>query len=371
MTGTLTDDEKLARLRLIRTENVGPITFNRLIDRYDNAVRALAALPDLAKRGGRMEGLKPCDKDIAEREMAQAAKIKARMIFKGETLYPALLAEVEDAPPVITVLGDPAMIAKPALGVVGARNASLAGRKIAESFSSKVAQGGYVIISGLARGIDSAAHQVSLKTGTVAVVAGGIDVVYPPENKKLYDEIAAQGAIVAESPFGAEPMARHFPRRNRIISGLSHGVLVVEAAEKSGSLITARMALEQNREVFAVPGSPLDPRAGGTNRLLRDGNAHVTTSAEDILQVLQSLKLQPLQESAAEWEGAPASIDAAQEPDDALREKVLETLSPAPVSVDEVIRALQAPAGYILTIILELELAGKIERHPGNKVNLI
>lgn len=368
----LPDREKLSWLRLIRTENVGPITFNRLIERFGSAEKALNALPDLAKRGGKLEGLKACPAADAEKEIERVQKAGARLIAKAEADYPPWLAEVEDAPPVITVLGHAALLKKPSLGVVGARNASLTGRKIAEDFAAKTGQAGYVIVSGLARGIDSAAHKASIATGTVAVVAGGIDVVYPPENEALYRQIAEQGAIVAESPFSTEPLARHFPRRNRIISGLSLGVLVVEAAAKSGSLITARMALEQNREVFAVPGSPLDPRAEGTNSLIRDG-AHLATTAQDIIQVLRSLRLQPLGEPKAKgWTGGGDLFSAPlPEPGQQLRHRILESLSPTPVQMDELIRAVEAPAGEVLTIILELELAGRIERQPGNRVNLI
>jgi DNA processing protein len=368
----LSDREKLAWLRLIRTENVGPITFNRLLDRFGTAEKALNALPDLAKRGGRMEALKAYPAAEAEKEMALALKFGARLVAKAEPDYPSWLAEIEDAPPLITVLGHAALLRKPALGVVGARNASLTGRKLAEDFSAKVGQAGYVIVSGLARGIDSAAHKATLATGTVAVVAGGINIVYPPENEALCRQIAEQGAIVAESPFGTEPLARHFPRRNRIISGLSLGVLVVEAAAKSGSLITARMALEQNREVFAVPGSPLDPRAEGTNSLIRDG-AHMATAAQDIIDVLKSLRLQPLGEPKAKgWTGGGDLFSPPlPEPGQQLRHRILESLSPTPVHMDELIRAVEAPAGEVLTIILELELAGRIERQAGNRVNLI
>lgn len=370
MSAALTPAERLARLRLIRTENVGPITYYRLMQRFGSAERALQALPDLARRGGSKKDLTPYPQSAAEDEMARADKYGAKIIIHGEDLYPALLAETEDAPPVLTVMGDPALLSRPALGVVGARNASLSGRKIAESFSARVGQGGFAIISGLARGIDSAAHTASLQTGTIAVVAGGIDVIYPRENEGLYRELAARGAIVAESPFGTEPLARHFPRRNRIISGLSLGVLVVEAALQSGSLITARMALEQNREVFAVPGSPLDPRAGGTNSLLKDG-AHVTTSAEDILQVLGRLRLRPLRETPVDFDAQSSDSPMHADIPGGLRDKILEILSPAPISIDEIIRDLQAPVGFILTILLELELAGRIERQAGNKVNLI
>ncbi|MDY0009747.1 MAG: DNA-processing protein DprA [Bdellovibrionales bacterium] len=365
--------ERTARLRLIRSENVGPITYNRLMQRFGTAERALKALPELARRGGGKKEISIFAQSAAEDEIARIEKFGAKLIVSGDAEYPALLGEAEDAPPVLTVLGNPALLSRPALGVVGARNASLAGRKIAEGFSAKVGAAGYTIVSGLARGIDSAAHAASLQSGTVAVVAGGIDVIYPRENEALYRAIAAQGAIVAESPFGTEPLARHFPRRNRIISGLSLGVLIVEAAHKSGSLITARMAIEQNREVFAVPGSPLDPRAGGTNSLLKDG-AHVTTSAEDILQVLGSLRVKPLREPPQRgYDGGDDTDDSPlhAEIPDSLRIKILENLSPAPVSIDDLIREVNAPVGYILTILLELELAGRIERQAGNKVNLI
>lgn len=360
--------EKLAALRLIRSENVGPITYNRLLERFGTATRALDALPDLAARGGKT-AFKPYPLADAQREMENIESCGAQLILRGGADYPPLLAEVEDAPPVLTILGHARLLSKQCLGIVGARNASLSGRKIAEGFSAQIAQAGYVIASGLARGIDTAAHTASLDHGTVAVVAGGINVVYPPENKKLHDDIAARGCIVAESPFGTEPLARHFPRRNRIISGLSLGVLVIEAAAKSGSLITARMALEQNREVFAVPGSPLDPRAEGTNALIKDG-AHLAASASDIIDVLKSLRGLSLRDGAAKpWQGG---ADAPLPPDDpALRDKILENLSFTPVHLDELIRAVQAPIPQILTIVLELELAGRVERQRGNRVNLI
>ncbi len=366
----MTPQEKLAWLRLSRTDNVGPITFYKLLERFGTAENALKALPDLAQRGGRMAGLKAFDKGLAEKEIAAVEKYGAKLIARDEPEYPKLLAQIEDAPPLITVLGHAALLSKPALGVVGARNASLTGRRIAEDFSRKVSQAGYVITSGLARGIDTAAHAASLQGGTVAVVAGGIDVIYPPENEKLYRQIAEQGAVVAESPFSTEPLARHFPRRNRIISGLSLGVLIVEAAMKSGSLITARMALEHNREVFAVPGSPLDPRAEGTNQLIADG-AHMARSADDILQELRSLRQRPMNDPAAPpWRGGGSTLPL-KEPDESLRNRILEMLNAVPTQIDEIIRASGAGAGDVLTVILELELAGRIERQPGNKVNLI
>jgi len=362
--------EKLAWLRLIRTDNIGPITFSRLLERFGSAENALKAIPDIAKRGGKMEGLKAYPADLAEKELAQIEKFGARLIARSEPDYPALLAQLEDAPPLITVMGHAALLSKPSLGVVGARNASLSGRKIAEDFSRKTGVAGFVIASGLARGIDTAAHTASLDTGTVAVIAGGIDVIYPPENKKLYQEIAERGAIVAESPFATEPLAKHFPRRNRLISGLSLGTLVVEAALKSGSLITARMALEQNREVFAVPGSPLDPRAEGTNKLIQEG-AHMALTADDIISELNSLRLTQVKEAPhGSWKNG-TGIDLPAETDNALRIRLLEILSPTPMQIDEVIRDSGAAAGEVLAVILELELAGRVERQPGNKVSLI
>ncbi len=365
--------EKLARLRLFRTENVGPITFYKLLDRFGSAETALAVLPELSKRGGRAAPLKPPATDIIAKELDNIDKIGAKLIVTGEAEYPPLLAEIEDAPPALTIKGHAHLLAKPALGVVGARNASTNGRKIASDFSRKIGQTGTMIVSGLARGIDTAAHLAALETGTVAVVAGGIDVIYPKENENLYHEICERGAIVAESPFGTEPLARHFPKRNRIISGLSLGVLIVEAALKSGSLITARMALEQNREVMAVPGSPLDPRAEGCNKLIKDG-AHVATSAEDIIHVLRGLHLHPFSDKAGDkWQGQPPlplpPVDAADYK--TLRLRLLESLSPVPTPIDDIIRDLEAAPGDILTIILELEMAGRLERQSGNKVNLI
>ncbi len=370
----LTAHEKLSWLRLIRTDNIGPITGYKLLERFGSAEAALKAIPDLAKRGGRMEGLKAFSADLAEKELAQVEKYGAKLIARGEPDYPELLAQLEEMRRrCFAVFGHTTLLSKPSLGVVGARNASLSGRKIAEDFSRKVGAASFVIVSGLARGIDTSAHTASLDTGTVAVIAGGIDVIYPRENDKLYQQIAERGAIIAESPFGTEPLAKHFPRRNRLISGLSLGTLVVEAAMKSGSLITARTALEQNREVFAVPGSPLDPRAEGTNKLIQDG-AHLALNADDIIRELKSLRLNAVNDPAdSMWKGAPTlfSQNAVKAADEALRIRLLEILSPTPVQIDEVIRAAGAPVGDVLTVILELELSGRIERQPGNKVNLI
>ncbi|HEX9702366.1 MAG TPA: DNA-processing protein DprA, partial [Rhodospirillales bacterium] len=279
---TLSDAEKLAWLRLIRTDNVGPITFRRLLERFGSAARALDALPDLARRGGRAQGLKPRAKAEAEAEIEAVRACGARLLAWGEPDYPPLLAHVEDAPPLLSVLGHAGLLNKKAIAVVGARNASINGCRFAERLARDCGQGGLLVVSGMARGIDAAAHKGGLATGTLAVLGGGIDVIYPKENADLYRRIVGEGVLVSEVAPGTQPQARHFPRRNRLISGVSRGVVVVEASPRSGSLITARMALEQGRDVFAVPGAAMDPRARGTNHLIRQG-AILTESAEDVL----------------------------------------------------------------------------------------
>lgn len=367
-------NEKISRLRLARTRSVGVITFFKLLERFGTAERSIDKLPEIARRGGRLSNVDICSKDDALAELENIERFGARLIAYGEEGYPELLAQLEDPPPLITVKGNLDIISKPALGVVGARNASVMGKKLCAELASSVSEAGIVITSGLARGIDTVAHKAAINNGTVAVVAGGIDVIYPPENEGLFKEIVEKGgAIVAESPFGAEPMARHFPRRNRIISGLSLGVLVVEAAVKSGSLITARTALEQNREVFAVPGSPKDPRSEGTNKLIKDG-AHMVTSAEDIISELESRKIRPFRDRGEpDLQGFLPLDDFETIPDfdQAIIEKILENLSYAPVQINELIRELNLPAPKVMTAILELELEGRVERHLGNKISLI
>ena len=333
----LTDTERLDWLRLSRSENVGPISFRHLIARFGGAGAALAALPDLARRGGRAGALKICPKAEAEREIAALGKIGGRLIASAEPDYPLALAAIDDAPPLITVLGDAASLHRQAVAIVGARNASANGRRLAEDIARELGGAGYVVVSGMARGIDSAAHRGSLESGTAAVVAGGADVVYPPENDQLHRAIAERGAIVAEMPLGTEPQARHFPRRNRLISGLSLGVLVAEAALKSGSLITARLALEQGREVFAVPGSPLDPRCRGSNNLIRQG-ATLAESAADILTALAAMA-----PAASGPKPAPRfseqQIEIANVSADGTTRAELESLlGPDPVAVDELDR---------------------------------
>ena len=316
----------------------------------------------------------------AEAELARIERLGGRLVCWGEPLYPPLLAQVEDAPPVLTVLGRAQILTAPVVAVVGARNASANGRRLARDLAAGLGEAGIVVVSGLARGIDAAAHLGSLPSGSIAAVAGGADVVYPEENRDLYDALARDGAVVAELACGTEPLARHFPRRNRIISGMALGVVVVEAAAKSGSLITARFALEQGREVFAVPGSPLDPRCRGTNDLLRNG-ATLTETAADIVDHLGPL-LQggpavpaPVPEQPRlplVPRSAPASIATQRAPiseDDAI-DLIVEKLSPTPVAVDELVRQCQMSAASVATLLLELELAGRVERHPGNLVSL-
>jgi DNA processing protein len=345
------------------------VSFYALLRRFGSARAALDAVPRLGRRD-----VKICTRAAAERELTALAKLGAQLICWGEPAYPAALAAVEDAPPVLTVLGQGELLAAPIVAVVGARNASANGRRLAHELAAGLGEAGIVVASGMARGIDAAAHGGALATGSVAVVAGGVDIVYPEENRGLYKALAAQGAIVAELPLGTEPQARHFPRRNRIISGMSLGIVVVEAAAKSGSLITARFALEQGRDVFAVPGSPLDPRSRGANDLLRNGATVTETAADIITQLGPLLRSAPLPPRRAATHRelpllapSPASPTAASDSDAGL-DLILEKLSPTPVAVDELVRQCQLSAAAVATLLLELELAGRIERHPGNLV---
>lgn len=367
----LSDRERLDWLRLARSENVGPVTFRRLLERYGSAAAALDALPDLARRGGRTASLRIATKAQAEAEIDACRRLDARLVGLMEPDYPARLRAVDDAPPLLCVRGHPTLLSRPAVAVVGARNASLAGRKMATIVATGLGAAGIVVASGLARGIDTAAHEAALATGTIAVQAGGIDMIYPPENADLYHRIVEAGAVVAEMPPGTEPQARHFPRRNRVVSGLSAGIVVVEAAARSGSLITARFALEQGRDVFAVPGSPLDPRCAGSNGLLRQG-AVLTESADDVLAHLQGTLARPMSEPDA---GGRSPVAPAEPPDEdalaAARRIVREALSPTPVSVDELVRECQLSVALVATVLLEMELAGRLHRFPGNQVALV
>ena len=360
--------EKTNWLRLARTQNIGPITFRQLMARYESADAALQALPDLARRGGRKAPLAPPPRSAIEDEIATVQKQGGRLLYLCEPDYPPLLAEIEDAPPVVTVLGDFTFLHKEQIGIVGARNASLNGRKMAEKLATDLGGAGYVITSGLARGIDTSAHQKALPTGTVAVMAGGVNSVYPEENRALYEQIRQSGCIIAEQGWGTEPRANLFPKRNRLISGLGLGVVVVEAAPQSGSLITARMALEQGREVFAVPGSPLDPRANGTNSLIRQG-AILTEKASDVLEHIRRPRNLFAEMSSQAYDEpilVPNEADL-----EKTREEILENLSTSPISVDELVRQCQLSLPLVHTVLLELELAGRLDRQPGHKVALI
>jgi len=367
----LEPQERLDWLRLARTETIGPITFYALLRRFGSAHAALEAVPQLGRRD-----VTVASRADAERELAALNRIGARVMCWGEPLYPKALEAVEGSPPILTLLGQPELLAAPIVAVVGARNASANGRRLAQDISAGLGEEGIVVASGMARGIDAAAHAGALATGSIAVVAGGVDIVYPEENRGLYQALAAQGAVVAELPLGTEPQARHFPRRNRIISGMALGVVVVEAAAKSGSLITARFALEQGREVFAVPGSPLDPRCRGGNDLLRNG-ATLTENAADVVTQLGPLLRgapfippnRPVRERELPLMAPPARPPSVAIDDDSGLDLILEILSPTPVAVDEVVRQCHLSPAAVATLLLELELAGRVERHPGNLVS--
>lgn len=362
--------ERLDWLRLIRSENVGPVTFYQLLRRFGSATAALEALPSLANRGGRRAPLALFPRAAAERELAGLDKAGATLLAWGEPDYPPALAAIDDAPPLLALKGDGAILSRRAIAVVGARNASANGRRLAREFAGELGRNGFIIASGLARGIDAAAHLGALPSGTIAVLAGGVDIVYPPENQELYEAIVGQGAVVAEPALGIVPQARHFPRRNRIISGLALGILVVEAAARSGSLITARFALDQGREVFAVPGSPLDPRCRGTNDLIRHG-ATLTESVDDIIAQLpaaEATSRRTAPPATPSWAPPPAASGG--EPRDSARNQITERLGPTPVAVDELVRQCHVSPAMVITILLELELAGRLERHPGNQVSL-
>ena len=391
MTATrLTDEQRIDWLRLIRSDGIGPRTFRALLSRHGGAAAALEALPGIAGRRGR--SVRIASRADAAREIEQAAHLGVRFIAFGEPGYPRALQAIETAPPLIAVSGSVEALGRPAVAVVGSRNASAAGLAFTERLARDLGAAGYVVVSGLARGIDARAHKASLATGTVAVLAGGHARVYPAENAPLLDRIVAEGgAVVSEMPLEWEPRGRDFPRRNRIVSGLSYGVVVVEAARRSGSLITASFALEQGREVFAVPGSPLDPRAEGANDLIR-GGATLCSSAEHVTSVLApllgtDLAVQPeAREPAAggysdepfwdeldlpESAPLPSSDGEGEAGTEDDRSLVTQLLGPAPVSVDELARQSGLPVRTVHTALLELELAGRLERHGANAVSIV
>jgi len=357
------NEELIDRLRLVRTPGIGPVTYRQLVARFGSPAAALAAVPALARRGG---GKAPalCSRENAEREIARVEKLGAKYLVLGQGLYPRLLAELEDAPPLLIVKGNLNLLDRQAVAIVGARNASAAACRFARGLAHDLGQQDLVVVSGLARGIDSAAHDGALETGTIGVIAGGIDNFYPPENEQRQKALYERGLVIAEMPPGTEPRARHFPYRNRIIAGMSSGTIVVEAAPRSGSLITARLAAEAGREVMAVPGSPLDPRAQGCNQLIRDG-ATLIQNAREVAETIR-----PIEPS---FRSAPSTYEPAEpEPlngDDALS-MIEELLGPSPVPVDEIIRLSGAPSGAVQMALLELDLGGRLDRHAGNKVSL-
>lgn len=357
--------DALARLRLARTPTVGPVSYRQLLLRFGDAAAALAAVPELARRGG---GTAPAIPPAAriEAERAAVARAGGRYIFYATPAYPARLAAIPSAPPALVVRGSAMLWARRTVAMVGARNASAGACRFARGLAAELGERGVAVVSGLARGIDTAAHQGALDGGTIAVIAGGIDIAYPPENAELQEEIARRGLLVAEQPPGTEPRARHFPYRNRIIAGLAQAVLVVEAAPKSGSLITARHGAEFGREVLAVPGSPLDPRAQGCNLLIREG-ATLVQSADDVMEALSPLDgRMPLSEPPRPYGAARVPADVA----DRDRTTITGLLGPAPVPVDELVRQSDRSPSVVQTVLLELELAGRLGRHAGDRVSL-
>jgi DNA processing protein len=373
-------NDAVDRLRLIRTEGVGPLTYRRLLARFGGVDAAIAALPELARSGGRSAPVRLGTRAEAEREIAKLHKLGGKFCFLGDPEYPEILADMVDAPPALAVLGDIKLLSARAIGVVGARNASANGMRMAEQLAAELAPQ-LTVVSGLARGIDASAHRGAMRTGrTIAAIAGGIDIPYPPEHAKLQAEIAENGAVVAEAPFGTAPLARHFPKRNRVIAGLSLGLVVIEAAMRSGSLITARLANEAGRELFAVPGSPLDPRCRGSNDLLRQG-ANLTESAADVLANLpdhparQGLARDPMFLHDKSGLAEPSSVFNGSEPDKPMlakaRRLVPGLIGAEPVMVDEIARHCQLSTAVIMAVLLELELAGRVETLPGNRVALL
>ncbi len=363
----MSSTERLAALQLLRTPGVGPVSWRQLVMRFGSAVRAAEALPDLAARGGRRLAL--ASRGDVEAELARVAALGARHIFLNEPDYPTLLAQSEGAPAAMIVRGDMGLATRPTLAMVGARNASAIACRFARQIAAELADEGVTIVSGLARGIDTAAHVGAMaRGGTIGVIASGIDIAFPPENAALQDSIATQQLLVAEQPPGTQPIARHFPARNRIIAGLALGTLVVEAAPKSGSLITARRAADFGREVMAVPGSPLDPRAQGCNLLIREG-ATLIQSAADVLELLRPIDARMVREPQQGWTNDSGGLADEGDVGDADRQHIAELLGPVPVPVDELVRQSGAPAAVVSLVLLELELAGRLERHAGGRVS--
>ena len=361
----MTHAERLARLRLIRTPHVGPVSWHQLMQRFGSGEAALEALPELVLRGG---AGKPriAPAEMAEREIERVAALGARHIFSDEDDYSPMLREVEGAPPVVVARGDAAMLRRPCVAIVGARNASAIACRFARQLAADLVARDVTVVSGLARGVDTAAHVGALGGSTVGVIASGIDVAFPPENAALQEKIASDQLLIAEQPPGTEPLARHFPSRNRIIAGVAHGTVVIEAAPKSGSLITARRAGDYGREVMAVPGSPLDPRAQGCNLLIREGATLIQT-VDDVLEAVGPIDVRMVREPVRPYTTAPAPMDAS----DGERRSLIDLLGPTPVAVDELVRQSGQAASTVQLLLLELELAGRVERHAGAKISLV
>ncbi|MBD9648378.1 DNA-protecting protein DprA [Ensifer sp. ENS09] len=366
----LTERQKISWLRLIRSDNVGPIAFRDLINHFGTAENALDALPELSRRGGTKHSYRVASIAEAERELEAARRHGAVFVGIGETAYPSALRQIDGAPPLLAMKGDLGAAARPSLGIVGSRNASVSGAKFAAMIARDAGRAGYVVTSGLARGIDTAAHRASLDTGTIAALAGGLDRPYPPENVGLLEEITAgRGLAISEMPFGWEPRARDFPRRNRLIAGISLGVAIVEAAHRSGSLITARYAADFGRLVFAVPGSPLDPRCHGTNDLLKQG-AIVTTGPDDVIEALAPLSQLELPLPGVREPDGQARAGVPASASDGDRAAVSTALGPTPVEIDDIVRHTGLSPAQVYLLLLELDLAGRLHRHPGGLVSV-
>ncbi|MGB0497160.1 MAG: DNA-processing protein DprA [Rubricella sp.] len=360
------DEDLLATLRLARSERIGPSTFRRLVREHGSAQRALEALPSRAARAGQ-RGYRPAEIPSVRAEMSRAADAGAAALILGRAPYPQHLAALEDAPAILWAIGRVELLASSGIAIVGARNASAIGQRFARDLAAGIGAAGHVVVSGLARGIDTAAHEASAPTGTIAILAGGVDVIYPRQNTGLYHRLAAEGLILSEAPMGFQPLARHFPKRNRIVSGLSRAVVLIEAAERSGSLITARLALEQGREVMAAPGNPFDPRAAGCNALIRQG-ATLVRDARDVLDELDTGPRPHLSAEAAFHETTGLWLGDEPLPE-TLHQTVQGLVSTTPIPEDVLIRQLGEPAAVVLAALTDLELAGAIRRHPGGMVS--
>ena len=367
----LTDRQRLAWLRLIRSDNVGPATFRDLINHFGSAETALEALPELSRRGGSTRSVRVASREETLAELDFAQRFGAGFIGIGEPGYPQALRQVEGAPPLIAVKGNASVLRQPAIGMVGARNCSVSGAKFAAMLAREIGRAGYSIVSGFARGIDTAAHRASIATGTIGVLAGGLDKPYPPENEPLVVEMLREnGLLISEMPFGWEPRARDFPRRTRLIAGIGLGLVVIEAAARSGSLITARYAGNFGRLVFAVPGSPLDPRSEGANGLIKDG-ASLITGANDIIEAMAPVSridlFSPQQLSEPIYEDdKPMALP----PSERERDLIVSALGPTPAEIDDIIRHTGLPAQSVYLVLLELDLAGRLHRHAGGMVSI-